>query len=156
MVHLVGADAVDEIDQPAAGREVAIMQEHADVRKVRVYINMIDTTGIECAGATNDAVHFITLRQKQLGKIRAVLPGDSRDQSTLQRAPHLPEGLEHLKKQHRSRVSFDGGRVAHEQSSIEDDSSGVVLEGLPAAKLLADLCGDAYWSIARNGLMKIG
>src|SRR6266853_2153260 len=86
-------DAVDEIDQAAAGREIAVMQEHANVGKVRVHIDMVYAAGVECAGTTNDSVHFIAFGQKQFSKIGTVLPGDSRDQSTLQRAPHLREGV---------------------------------------------------------------
>jgi hypothetical protein len=39
------------------------MQEHTNVRKVRIHINMVYPAGLECAGTTNDSVRFIaTLR----------------------------------------------------------------------------------------------
>ena len=82
MVHLVGADAVDEIDQPAAGREIAVMQEHTNVGKVRIHINMVYSAGVECAGTTNDSVHFIAFGQNWGSKfreaaLRAQIMGDS-------------------------------------------------------------------------------
>jgi N-acetylmuramoyl-L-alanine amidase CwlA len=65
VVHLVGTDAVDEIDQPAGGREIAVRQEHTNVRKVRIHINMVYSAGVECAATTNDSMHFIAFGQKQ-------------------------------------------------------------------------------------------
>src|ERR1700681_952005 len=117
-------DAVDEIDQPAAGREIAVMQEHANVGKVRVHIDMVYPAGVESTGTTNDSMHFIAFGQKQFSQIGTVLPGDSRDQSTLQRAPHLPEGLETLRKT-APFIFFDPRRssVAHSYLSIVDDSA---------------------------------
>src|SRR6266481_1341725 len=116
MVDFVGMDAVDEIDQPAAGREIAVMQEHANVGKVRVHINMVYAAGVERAGTTNDSVHLIAFGQKQFSKIGTVLPGDSRDQSTFQRTPHLPEGLEHLRRTAQFRF-FDPRRSSRAQLS---------------------------------------
>jgi hypothetical protein len=65
-----GAEAVirEELNgfiQPAAGREIAVMQEHTNVGKVRIHINMVYSAGVECAGTTNDSVHFIAFGQKQ-------------------------------------------------------------------------------------------
>src|ERR1700720_1636332 len=104
-------DAVDKIDKPAASREIAVMQEHANVGKVRVHINMVYAAGVECAGTTNHSVHFIAFRQKQFSKIRTILPGDSRDQSTLQRTPHLPKGSNTLVEPRSSDFSIPGGPV---------------------------------------------
>ena len=85
VVNLVRTDTVDEIDQSTAGGKIAVMQEHTDIGKVWVHINMVYAAGIEGAGATNDSVHFIAFRQKQFSEIGTVLPGDTRDQSTLQK-----------------------------------------------------------------------
>jgi hypothetical protein len=50
-----GAEAVirEELNgfiQPAAGREIAVMQEHTNVGKVRIHLNMVYSAGVECAG----------------------------------------------------------------------------------------------------------
>ena len=59
VVYLFWTDAVDEIDQTAAGREITVMQEEAGVGDMRVHINMVYAAGVEGAGATNDSVNFI-------------------------------------------------------------------------------------------------
>src|SRR5207247_10938994 len=48
---------------------------------VRVLIEMINTFGIECGGAANDAMDFVVLAEQQLCEIRAVLSGDAGDKS---------------------------------------------------------------------------
>src|SRR6266516_72155 len=42
---------------------------------------MINTFGIECGGAANDAMDFVVLAEQQLCEIRAVLSGDAGDKS---------------------------------------------------------------------------
>ena len=59
VVYLLRTDAVDEIDQAAAGRKIAVMQEQTGVGSVRVHINVVYAAGVECAGATNDSMHFV-------------------------------------------------------------------------------------------------
>ena len=60
VVDLIRMDAIDEIGQTATGREIAVMQEQMGVGSVGVDINVVYATRIECTGAPNDSVHFIT------------------------------------------------------------------------------------------------
>jgi hypothetical protein len=60
VVYLIRMDAIYEIGQTATGREIAVMQEQMGVGSVGVHINVVYATRIECAGASNDSVHFIT------------------------------------------------------------------------------------------------
>ena len=55
------------------------MQMKPDVFFVTVLIEMIDTVGIEKRGPTLDAVNRVAFFQQQLGKIGAVLAGDTGD-----------------------------------------------------------------------------
>jgi hypothetical protein len=57
------------------------MQEETPVRDVRVLIQVVDPLGVEERGAPLDAVNGVPFVQEKLGKISAVLAGDSRDQS---------------------------------------------------------------------------
>src|SRR6266508_525135 len=57
------------------------MQEKTPVRFVRVLIQMVDPGGVEKRGAPLDAVNYVPFVQKKFGQIRAVLAGNSRDQS---------------------------------------------------------------------------
>ena len=41
---------------------------------------MVDTDGVEGAGATDDSVHFISFFQKEFAQVGAVLAGDPGDQ----------------------------------------------------------------------------
>jgi hypothetical protein len=59
VVYLIRTDAVDEIDQAAAGGEIAVMQEQTGVWSVRVHINVVYAASVECAGTTNYSVHLI-------------------------------------------------------------------------------------------------
>jgi len=43
-------------------------------------INMIDARRVKRTRAPNDSVNFVSLRQKQFGKIRPVLPGNAGDE----------------------------------------------------------------------------
>ena len=56
------------------------MQDEAAIRHVRVLIEMVDPFGVEQGSAPLDAVYLVTLIQEKLGKIGAVLAGDSGDQ----------------------------------------------------------------------------
>jgi len=50
-----------------------------------VVVEMIDAVGVKEACAPHHAVDFVAFPEQELGKIRAVLPGDAGDQCTLGR-----------------------------------------------------------------------
>lgn len=56
------------------------MQKKPDVLFVAVPVKMVDAAGVEGARPADDAVHFISLLQKELAQIGAVLAGDSGNQ----------------------------------------------------------------------------
>jgi len=60
------------------------MKKESDIRKVLVTIKVIDAAAIEAARATNEAMNLVSLGEQELGKIGAVLAGDSRDQRFFQ------------------------------------------------------------------------
>src|SRR5439155_12675294 len=62
---------------------VAVVQDEAAIRHVRVLIEMVDPFGVEQGSAPLDAVHHIALAEEKFGQIGAVLAGDSGDQRDL-------------------------------------------------------------------------
>lgn len=44
---------------------------------MRILVEMVDSLGVEGRSATDDAVNLIAFVEQKLGKVRAVLPGDS-------------------------------------------------------------------------------
>tara|TARA_B110000908_G_C10055785_1_gene358309 strand:- start:156 stop:311 length:156 start_codon:yes stop_codon:yes gene_type:complete len=46
---------------------------------VPVLVDVVDATRVERRGAANDAVHDIPLGEEKLGKVGAILAGDSGD-----------------------------------------------------------------------------
>ena len=63
--------------------QVAIMEDDAALGIVELVIKVIDAFGIERRCAALDAVHLIALGEQELGKIGAVLAGDSRNECAL-------------------------------------------------------------------------
>src|SRR5205823_1743216 len=55
-------------------------QSQPAATRVRVLVNRVQPSRVERARAANDAMHLVTLRQKELGEIRPVLSRDARDQ----------------------------------------------------------------------------
>ena len=80
VVDLVRLQIVEQLHQVYGIAQVAVMQEHLHAVDVRVGVKMIDPRGVEGTRPANDAVHFVTFGEQQIGKITAVLPSDSGDQ----------------------------------------------------------------------------
>ena len=59
------------------------MQEETSDRIVRIEVEVVDSRRVERRSTTNKSVHNVALVEEQLGKVRAVLPGDSGDQCSL-------------------------------------------------------------------------
>ena len=47
---------------------------------VRIVVNAVEPSGVEGAGATDEAVYFITFAQQKFGEIGTVLSGDAGDE----------------------------------------------------------------------------
>jgi hypothetical protein len=50
---------------------------------MRISIDLINATGVEARRAPHYAVNLVSLREKQLGKVRTVLPGDACNERAL-------------------------------------------------------------------------
>jgi hypothetical protein len=55
------------------------VQDEVTVGGVGILIEVVDTVGVEEARAPFDAVDFVAFLQQELGKVSAVLAGDSSD-----------------------------------------------------------------------------
>ena len=80
VVDLVRPDAVDERGQAGGIGEVAIVEGERESGFVRVVVEVVDAAGVEGAGAADDAVDVVALRQEELGEVGAILPGDAGDE----------------------------------------------------------------------------
>jgi len=77
MVDLIGPEVVDEIGHLLGIGQVAIVEKEPDIRKMRIFIEMVDPAAVEATGTANEAVDFVALMKKKFGKIGTVLAGDS-------------------------------------------------------------------------------
>gem|GEM_PF-6665067 len=60
--------------------QVAIVEVQLDPVDMRIAIKMVDAARIESRSAANDAMHFVTFVEQQLGEIRTVLARDAGDE----------------------------------------------------------------------------
>jgi hypothetical protein len=71
---------LNDADDVGRIRHVAVMQEERRLALVRIDIEMVDTLGVQGRRAPLHAVDDITLFQKELGKVAAVLARHARDE----------------------------------------------------------------------------
>jgi hypothetical protein len=83
VVNLVGIDSFEHPPQTGAVGQVAVVQGEPWAAEMGIVVKMIYPVGVEEARPPHQAVNLITLREQELGKIGAVLPGDAGDQRTL-------------------------------------------------------------------------
>ena len=83
IVDLLRLHLLNDANQVGGVRKVAIVQDHAAVRLVRIAVQMVDPIGVERRGATFDAMHLVALIEQELGEICAILPGDACHERTL-------------------------------------------------------------------------
>ncbi len=95
VVDLVGTDLAEQADEVGRVGEIAIVQEHVLVRRMRILVYAIDPAGVERRRTPLQTVDFIALVEKQLGKIGAILPRDAGNERFLGHAIPLAlrEGL---------------------------------------------------------------
>ena len=80
VVEFVGLYLLDDADQAAGVGQVAVVEDEAAVRLVRVLVEMVDAVGVEQRTAALDAVDDVALGQQEFGQVGAVLAGDAGDQ----------------------------------------------------------------------------
>jgi hypothetical protein len=83
MVDLVGSEAINEIQEPLAAREVPIVKEELSRRLIGIFVDVVNPLSVKSAGATDDAVYFITPGQQKFRKVRAVLARDTGNDGAL-------------------------------------------------------------------------
>jgi len=78
MVDFVRLHIPDDVRQIARTADVPVVQVQLHfVPVVGVPVDVVQTVGVEAAGATDDAMHFVALRKQKLGQVRAILAGDA-------------------------------------------------------------------------------
>ena len=90
VVDLVGLELVDQLDQTARLREVAVVEEEPHVLLVRVAVEVVDPVGVEAGRAADEAVHLVAAIEQLLGEVGAVLPGDAGDEGAGHERRMLP------------------------------------------------------------------
>ena len=73
VVDLVGLHLLDDAHQAGGVRQIAVVQDEAPVRDVRVLVQVVDAVGVEKRSAALDAVDFVALGEQELGQVGAVL-----------------------------------------------------------------------------------
>jgi hypothetical protein len=80
VVNLIRLDFLNDFDQIAAICEIAVVENKPRVLFMGVLVKVIDPAGVETAGPAFDPVDVVSLGQKKLSQIAAVLSGNSGDQ----------------------------------------------------------------------------
>ena len=83
MIHLVGPDFVEEVRQLARVGKITIMKEEAAVSLVRVLVEMFQPLCMEGARPADETMDHIVLGKEELGEIRTILAGDTRNKGDL-------------------------------------------------------------------------
>jgi hypothetical protein len=59
VVDLVGAELVDQLDQPPRLREIGVVEEEPHALLVWVAVEVVDAVGVEAGRAADEPVHLI-------------------------------------------------------------------------------------------------
>lgn len=79
IVNFVGLQLVEQLGHVDGIGKVAVMQKQLHSIYVRILIEVIDAGRVEGARPSNDPVHLVTLGDKEVGQIGAILTSDARD-----------------------------------------------------------------------------
>ena len=77
VVNLLGANLLHEAAETIRVREVAVVESKPLRRFVGILVEVVEPPGIEGRASPNDSVDLVTLREKELSEIAAVLARDS-------------------------------------------------------------------------------
>ena len=83
VVDLVRLQLLEDADQARGVGHVAVVEDEAAIRLMRVLVEMVDAVGVEQRGASLDAVDLIALAEEELGEVGAVLADDAGDERAL-------------------------------------------------------------------------
>jgi hypothetical protein len=74
MIHFIRFDVVDEVNELARVREIAVMEKESDIRVMRIGVDVVDPPRVEGAGAADKAVDLVALAEQKLSQVTSVLP----------------------------------------------------------------------------------
>ena len=80
IVDFVRGDLPNQPRQRAGVAQIAVMEKQPRASGMGIGVNRLQPSRIKRTRAADDAVHFIVFRQQELGKVRAVLSCDARNQ----------------------------------------------------------------------------
>ena len=83
VVNLLRLHLADQPRQRAGVPQVAIVQMQAALARVRVGVERLQPPGVERAGPADNPMHLVPFGDEQLGQVRAILPGNARNQCLL-------------------------------------------------------------------------
>jgi hypothetical protein len=79
VIDFARLNVVDQVAELPSIVEVSIMEKKLTFRIMRIRIDVVYPLCVERARSPNEAMNFIALLQKKLGKITTILPGDACD-----------------------------------------------------------------------------
>ena len=79
VIDLIGLDLLEHAAQRGPVGQIAVMQREIGAADMRVMIEVIDTVGVEEAGAAHQPVNLVAFAEEQFGQIRPVLTGHTGD-----------------------------------------------------------------------------
>jgi hypothetical protein len=83
MVDLVRSVTIDDIQEPLAAGEVPVVEEELGDGLIGIFVDVVNPLSVKSAGATDDAVYFITLGQQKFREVGAVLARDTGNHGAL-------------------------------------------------------------------------
>jgi len=93
VVDLVGKNSVEPAAERGGVGEIRVVELHARlVGVVGIDVYVVDALRVEVGGATDQAVHLVSLVEQEFREVGTVLSRDSGYQCNLPRRSHLPVG----------------------------------------------------------------
>ena len=68
-VYLIGLYVVEYLGYHTRVRKIAVVQKELCIRVVRVHVNVVYPVRVECAGAADYAVDFVSFAEEEFGKV---------------------------------------------------------------------------------------
>ena len=77
VIKLIGDQVVDQMQNPFCAREASMVQKEPGARAVGIFVDVVNTRSVECAGAADDAVDFIPFHTLSRAGVRrgTIRPG---------------------------------------------------------------------------------
>ena len=79
IVDLVRLHFLNDSNQIGGISQIPVVQRETDIFLMRILVKMINAIGIEGRCAALYTMNVVALRQKEVGQVRAILSGDTRN-----------------------------------------------------------------------------